>query len=105
MGPTKDRVIATVRAAINTPAPRLISFRHLFIFKDDETRQAFYEFEVNGVPLKTELFETDYYRFLDENIPHTSSLSIQELKLLLWWMERPDTKIIKHAQEPLHYLD
>lgn len=90
---TKDRVIATVRTAINTPAPRLISFQLLSTLTDDETGYQSYGFEVNGVLFKTGWSDPEHYTFLDSQV-ETSALTIQDLKLLLWWLEESDSKVV-----------
>jgi hypothetical protein len=90
---TKDRVIATVRTAINTPAPRLISFKLLSTLTDDETGYQSYGFEVNGVLFKTGWSDPEHYTFLDSQV-ETSALTIQDLKLLLWWLEESDSKVV-----------
>ena len=108
MNNTKQRVLATVRTAINTPAPRLISFKHLSTIQDEPfIDQAVgyvrYAFEVNGVQLKTGWSDPEHYSFLDVH-PETSALTIQDLKLLLWWLEQEDTKVVERVREPYQYL-
>ena len=94
MNATKASIIKTVKSAIFTPAPRLVEFRHLSTVTDEEMDQACYGFEVNGVLFKTGWADTEYYGFIDTH-PETSALTIQDLKLLLWWLEQGDTKINK----------
>lgn len=108
MNNTKQRVLATVRLAINTPAPRLISFKHLSTIQDEPfIDQAVgyvrYTFEVNGVQLMTGWADPEHYSFLDHG-PETSALTIQYLKLLLWWLEQEDTKVVERVREPYHHL-
>ena len=90
---TKDRVIATVRAAINGPAPGLIHFKHLSTLTDEETGYCSYGFEVNGVLFKTGWSDPEHYSFLGLH-PDTSALDIHDLKLLLWWLEESDCRIV-----------
>ena len=105
MNDTKQRVLATVRTAINTPAPRLISFKHIDNVTNEELGPvARYEFEVNGVHFKTGWADTEYYSFLDVGPAETSALTIQDLKLLLWWLEEGDTKVVERVREPYHHL-
>jgi hypothetical protein len=105
MNDTKQRVLATVRTAINTPAPRLISFKHLGTHIETATGDGYasYGFEVNGVQFKTGWADPEHYSFLDLH-PETSALTIQDLKLLLWWLEEGDTKVVERVREPYHYL-
>jgi hypothetical protein len=111
MNDTKQRVLATVRTAINTPAPRLISFKHLSTVQDEPfVDQAIgyvrYAFEVNGVQFQTGWSDPEHYSFLAyANLyPETSALTIQDLKLLLWWLEEGDTKVVEQVREPYQYL-
>jgi hypothetical protein len=105
MNDTKQRVLATVRTAINTPAPRLISFKHLSTVTDKLLGSAArYEFEVNGVHFKTGWADTEYYSFVDVGPAETSALTIQDLKLLLWWLEEGDTYVVEQVREPYQYL-
>lgn len=97
---TKDRVIATVRAAINNPAPRLIYFKHLSTLTDDETGYKSYGFEVNGVLFKTGWSDPEHYSFLGLH-PDTSALDIHDLKLLLWWLEESDCRIMTSGVCPM----
>ncbi len=89
----KDRVIATVVTAINTPAPRLISFKLLSTLTDEETGYCSYGFEVNGVLFKTGWSDPEHYTFLSSQ-PETSALTIQDIKLLLWWLKESDCRIV-----------
>ena len=91
---TKAQVIATVRAAIKTPASRLISFRHTSTITDEEMNEASYCFEVNGVPFTTGWVSTEEI-FLDLYPATTSALTIGDLKRLLTWLECPNTKVNK----------
>jgi len=95
---TKAAIIETVKSAISTPAPRLVprlvEFRHISTLTDEEMNQACYGFEVNGVLFKTGWADTEHYSFIDVH-PESSALTIQDLKLLLWWLEQGDTKINK----------
>ena len=109
MNDTKQRVLATVRTAINTPAPRLISFKHLSTVQDEPfVDQAIgyvrYTFEVNGVQFKTGWSDPEHYSFLDVGPTETSALTIQDLKLLLWWLQEGDTKVVERIREPYHHL-
>ena len=113
MNDTKQRVLATVRTAINTPASRLISFKHLArrlikhldpVTNEELGSMARYGFEVNGVQFKTGWSDPKYYSFLDVGPAETSALTIQDLKLLLWWLEEGDTKVVERVREPYHYL-
>jgi len=106
MNNTKQRVLATVRTAINTPAPRLISFKHLGTHIETATGDGYaqYSFEVNGVQFKTGWSDPEHYSFLDLGSTTTSALTIQDLKLLLWWLEEGDTKVVERVREPYQYL-
>lgn len=97
---TKARVIATVVTAINTPAPRLISFKHLSTLVDEETGYCSYGFEVNGVLFKTGWSDPEHYSFLGLH-PETSALDIHDLKLLLWWLKESDCQIVQ-SLDPSH---
>lgn len=94
MNAAKAAIVKTVKTAISTPAPRLVEFRHLSTLVDKELDQACYGFSVNGVLFKTGWADIEYYSFIDVH-PETSALSIHDLKLLLWWLEQPDTKVNK----------
>lgn len=94
MNATKAAIVQTVKTAISTPSPRLVDFRHLSTLIDEEMDQARYGFSVNGVAFSTGWADTDHYSFIDVH-PETSALTIQDLKLLLWWLEQPDTKLNK----------
>lgn len=100
---TKARVIATVGTAINTPAPRLISFKHLSTLVDEETGYCSYGFEVNGVPIKTGWADPEHYSFLGLH-PETSALDIHDLKLLLWWLKESDTVVVAPERKTYDYL-
>lgn len=102
---TKTRVIATIKAAINAPAPRLISFQYLSTFTDKELDRSCYNFTVNGMTFETDWVDSNINSFLDKNNVETSALTIQDLKLLLWWIEQPNTRHVKPIREPYHYLD
>ena len=97
---TKARVIATVSTAINTPAPRLISFQLLSTLTDEETGYCSYGFEVNGVLFKTGWSDPEHYTFLSSQAK-TSALTIQDLKLLLWWLKESDCRIVT-SLDPSH---
>lgn len=97
MTATKAAIVKTVKSAINTPAPRLVEFRHLSTLVDEELDQACYGFAVNGVLFKTGWADSEYYSFIEAH-PETSALTIQDLKLLLWWLEQGDTKVNKSTQ-------
>ena len=99
---TKAQVIATVRTAINTPAPRLISFKHTSTITDEEMDEASYGFEVNGVLFTTGWTSTGE-TFMDL-APSTSALTILDLKRLLTWLERPNTKVNKAPAPVREYL-
>lgn len=101
---TKAQVIATVRTAINTPSPRLISFKHLrtLTLTEEDVKEASYEFEVNGVRLTTGWTSTEE-PFMDLH-PDTSALTIQDLKRLLTWLECPNTKVNKVPAPVREYL-
>jgi len=103
MTATKAQVIATVKTALHTPAPRLISFRHTSTITDEELEQACYGFEVNGVPFTTGWADTEHYSFLGLH-PETSALDIHDLKLLLWWLEQGDTKVNQAPRPVREYL-
>lgn len=105
MTETKARVIATIKAAINAPAPRLISFQYLSILTDKELDRSCYNFTVNGIPFETDWVDSNINSFLDKNNVVTSALTIQDLKLLLWWIEQPTTRHVKPIRETYQYLD
>jgi hypothetical protein len=94
MNTTKAKVVATTHLAINTPAPGLISFRHVATITD-EVGYKCYLFEVCGVPFETGFSDPEHYSFLDNHLMTTSALTIRELKVLLWWLEQGDTKVFK----------
>ena len=101
----KRRVIATIKAAINALTPRLISFQYLNTFTDKELDRSCYNFTVNGIPFETDWVDSNINKFLDKNNVETSALTIQDLKLLLRWIEQPTTRHIKPIREPYHFLD
>ena len=100
---TKARVIAAVKAALHTPSPRLISFKHLSTLVDEEMGHACYGFEVNGVHLKTGWADKEHYCFMDLH-PQTTALDLHDLRLLLWWLEQGDTAVVAPDRKTYHYL-
>jgi hypothetical protein len=104
MNDTKQRVITTIRAAIKAEAPKLICFRHLDTVTNEELGpMSRYEFEVQGKHFSTGWADPEYYSFV-EHTEDTSALTIQDLKLLLWWLEEGDTKVVEQVREPYQYL-
>lgn len=94
MTQSKAFIVQLVKTAIATCAQQVIKFRHLRTLVDEELDQACYGFSVNGVLFNTGWADTDHYSFLDLH-PDTEALDVHDLKLLLWWLEQPDTKVNK----------
>ncbi len=94
MTQSKAFIVQLVKTAIATCDQQVIKFRHLRTLVDNELDQACYGFSVNGVLFNTGWADKDYYSFLDLH-PDTGALSVHDLKLLLWWLEQPDTKVNK----------
>jgi hypothetical protein len=87
----KKAFIELVKTAIEACKPDLVEFRHTSTLLDEETNCACYGFTVNGVLFKTGWADTEYYSFVDLH-PNTAALSIQDLKLILWWLKEEDTR-------------
>ena len=102
MTATKAQVIATVKTAIHTPAPRLITFVHTSTITDEEMDEVSYGFAVNGVSFTTDWVSTEEV-FMDL-APTTSALTILDLKRLLTWLEHPGTKLNKAPAPVREYL-
>jgi hypothetical protein len=92
MNATKAAIVKIVKSAINTCKPGLVEFLHVSTLTDHETDQASYGFTVNGVLFVTGLADIEHYSFVDIH-PATTALTIQDLKLLLWWIEQADTTV------------
>lgn len=90
----KKAIIKAVRTAINAVSPRDITFRHIGTLRDEERNQACYGFSVNGTLFSTGWADIEYYDFVDSH-PGMTALAVQDLKLLLWWLEQGDTKVSK----------
>ena len=101
---TKRRAIATIQAAIHASMNSLISFRHISTLLDPETKYSRHTFSLNGVPFRTGWYDAEYYGFLDVTLRETSALTIQELRLLVWWLENDDTVVDADAPAPRQYL-
>ena len=102
---TKSRALATIRAAIHGNFLNgIVSFRHKKSFFDSEIKAFRHTFSLNGVPFKTGWYDAEYYSFLNPTLTDTSTISIEELKLLEWWIERDDTEVDREAPAPRQYL-
>ena len=101
---TKRRALATIRAAIHASLNTLISFRFKSSLYDPESKASRHTFSLNGVPFKTGWYDAEYYSFLNPTLTDTSTISIEELKLLEWWIERDDTEVDREAPAPRQYL-
>ena len=101
---TKRRALATIQAAIHASLNSLISFRHTSTLLDPETKYSRHTFSLNGVPFRTGWYDAEYYGFLDVTLRETSALTMQELRLLVWWLENDDTVVDAEAPAPRQYL-